>query len=151
VTTTGIGSRVVTPGEVRVPISGGDWLVLKRRLNAGEEMAVFAASRRLDSLPDDPAARQIDPIRAATALVVGYLLDWSLVGPDGLPLGIRGMPGEFVEAALLSLDTDDYTEILTAVQAHDAAIRQEKKRRRSAPGSPGTWPSPESAAGGTNG
>ena len=38
-------SRFVTPAEVRIAISDGDYLIVKNRLNAGETLDMYARMR----------------------------------------------------------------------------------------------------------
>lgn len=120
-------SRFVTPAEVHIPLSDGDYLIVKATLNAGETRALFARMR----MADDPD--RVDPLQVGIALAVGYLLDWSLTDAQGRLVSIREQPPEVVQAALDNLEYDDYQEVLEAVQAHDQKIldaRAEKKTRR---------------------
>ena len=114
-------SRFVTPAEVHIPLSGGDYLIVKAQLNAGETLEVFARMR----LAADPD--HVDPLQVGPAIALGYLLDWSLAIP------IRQQPADVVLAALRALEYDDYQEILETIKAHDArnqAARAEKKTRQ---------------------
>jgi len=123
-------SRFVTPAEVHIPLSGGDYLIVKAQLNAGETLEVFARMR----LADDPD--HVDPLQVGPAIAIGYLLDWSLTDDTGRIVSIRNQPADVVLGALRALEYDDYTEILEAVQAHDTALqaaRAEKKTRRAGP------------------
>lgn len=116
-------SRFVTPAEVRIPISDGDYLIVKNRLNAGETLAMYAAMRGTDE--------HVDPIKFGAAIIQAYLLDWSIAGDDGHIVSIRNQPPDVVAGALLNLEYPDFQEILAAIQAHEKAIdaaRQEKKQ-----------------------
>jgi hypothetical protein len=160
-------SRFVKPAEVRIPISQGDYLIVKEKLNAGEQMEVFA--RLVRKGPDDEggtarpvriekdgikAEMELDPLQAGLSTILAYLVDWSLTDDDGRIVSIRHQPPEVVTAALHNLEFEDYQEILEAVQAHEAkvkAARQEKKRSTGSPASDRTSPSLVGAIGGTNG
>jgi len=116
-------SRFVTPAEVRLPISDGDYLIVKNRLNAGETLAMYAAMRGEDA--------QVDPIKFGTAIIQAYLLDWSITDDAGHVVSIRNQPLDVVAGALTNLEYPDFQEILAAIRAHETAIetaRQEKKR-----------------------
>jgi hypothetical protein len=116
-------SRFVSPAEVRLAISDGDYLIVKNRLNAGETLAMYAAMRGTDE--------QVDPTKFGAATIQAYLLDWSIAGDDGHIVSIRNQPPDVVAGALLNLEYPDFQEILQAIRAHEQAIaaaRQEKKQ-----------------------
>jgi hypothetical protein len=144
-------SHVVVPREVRINLPNGEWISVKQKLNAGETKALYAGARRENADPNAPAEKQLDPVKGLDAMIGAYLVDWSFIDPQGLPIIIRGMPAELIIDAANQLDFDDYNDILEAIQAHDTKIRQEKKRQTSAPGSSPTSPSLGSTDGGTNG
>jgi hypothetical protein len=140
-------SRFVTPAEIRLPITDGDYLIVKAQLNTGETLDVFARMRAKD-------ADGLDPLQVGIAVVVGYLLDWSLTDDAGQIVPVRQQPPIVVEAALRALDYADFQEIAGAVQAHDDKVKaahQEKKRMPGSPAAVVSWPSPVAATGATNG
>jgi hypothetical protein len=157
-------SRFVKPTEVRLPISEGDYLIVKEKLTAGEQLEVFA---RLYKTAEGGSSGGItvgrggvqesmtlDPLQVGLSTVLGYLLDWSLTDDDGRLVSIRNQPIDVVTAALRNLEFDDYQEIVAAVQAHDQRIqaaRQEKKRSGGPSGSGPTLRSLAVVGGGTNG
>ena len=115
-------SRFVTPAEVRIAISDGDYLIVKNRLNAGETLDMYARMRGADE--------KVDPLKFGHAVIGAYLLDWSITDDDGRVVSIRNQPPDVVAGALTNLEYPDYQEILAAIQAHEqtiAAARQEKK------------------------
>jgi hypothetical protein len=130
-------SRFVTQNEVRLPLSHGDYVVVKERLNMGEDRDRTAAM-----LTDD--RRAVDPLKYPLATVAAYLLDWSFTDDAGRIVAIRHAPPEDVAAILTNLDPADFREILAAIEAHEqrvTAAREEKKRMptgatASAPSSP---------------
>lgn len=107
--------RIVSPDVVRLPISDGDFLTVKRELNAGEYV---------DYLTDRAAGKFF-------ALQLAYLVGWSLVGHGGAPIPYS--PDQAIDErrdTLRSLDTATMHEIVIAVQAHEQANElavQEKK------------------------
>jgi len=116
-------SRFLSPAEVRLPISDGDYLIIKNRLNAGETLEMYAAMRGVDGNADQTKIRY--------AVIQAYLLDWSITDDAGHIVSIRDQPPEMVAGALTNLEYPDFDEIFKAIQAHDLAIeaaRQEKKR-----------------------
>lgn len=137
-----MGSRVVLPEDATIHISGGDWLRVKKRLNAGENKQMLKRGR-------------FDPIEAGTAKVLAYLLDWSVKGLDGKVIPIRDQSPSAVESALDSIEPDSYTEILRAIEGHETAMtaerEQEKNGRDGEKASSAISPSPVAVAGAMSG
>src|SRR5262245_15623993 len=118
-------SRFVRPDTVRLEISQGDWLLVKKRLTAGEERQAFARMMRpyrtsLSGMPNGSDQVELDPVQATLSNTIAYLLDWSLVDDDGKPVVIRNQPVDVVRAALDALDLESFTEITQAIAAHEA-------------------------------
>lgn len=143
-------SRVVRPESQKLDISKGDWILVRKRLNAGENKRML---RR--GMVTDETGRHFDGIEAGTAKLLAYLIDWSVAGPDGQVIAIRGQSDAEIEAALDAIDPESYGEILHAVEAHvdavDAARAQEKKDQAATTGDAATSPSLSSVAGASSG
>jgi hypothetical protein len=121
-------SRVVLPESVRIPLSHEDWIVLKKRLTAGESRAQFARIIKYAPGGERPT---LDSIQVGLSRILAYLLDWSLVGPDDttvLPLrnGKGELSVEVMTSSLNSIDPDSFGEILKAVEAHEEAMDAER-------------------------
>lgn len=112
------GSRFVRPETVTIPISRGDTLTVRKRLNAGERRAAYA---RMYIQGEDGRLR-VNALHTGIALVVAYLLDWSLVDDDGRRVEIRALSAEDLTRMLDALDPESFQEIKEAIEAHDAAI-----------------------------
>lgn len=142
-----MASRVVRPETLTLQISGGDWLLVKKRLNAGEQRAMFA---RMYLAGIDGLLRA-NPLQHGLAQITAYLLDWSLTGPDDAQIVIRDKPIEVVAAALDALDPESFGEIRLAVEAHEEAMskarEQEKNGRDGVKESSAISPSPSAVAG----
>jgi hypothetical protein len=127
-------SRFVRPETEKLEISGGDWLLVKRRLTAGEERHAFARIVKRMSIGERP---ELDPEATGLNKIVAYLLDWSLRDDEGAIVPIREQPANVVEAAILSLDPGSFREIHDAIAAHEsrqaAALEDEKKRTDGGP------------------
>lgn len=106
-------SRFVRPDTTTLKISNGDTLIVKRRLNA-HESRVMRAMKEMPTL-------------AEPAVVMAYLVDWSLVGDDGQRVKIAGVSPTVLGSALDSLDEDAFDEIHAAVSAHVAAMLAERE------------------------
>jgi hypothetical protein len=118
-------SRFVRPETVTLPISNGDSIVVKKRLTNGERRAMFARMYH-----NGVAPLRIDTLQTGLALVLAYLLDWSLTDENGSKVPIAGLSGEDLAAVVDSLGPDDFSEIKDAIEAHVAVeeIAEEKKR-----------------------
>jgi hypothetical protein len=108
--------RVVSPDTVRLPLSDGDFLLVKKELNAGEY---------IDSLTEMGAGK-------ALAVVVAYLVSWTLVGVNDTPIAYHlGLSTDERRDVLRSLDVATLVEITQALDAHATANERaiaEKKR-----------------------
>jgi len=121
-------SRFVKPDVVRLNLTGGDYIVVKRQLTAGEQRRVFAKTAKTVKA-GQPI--EIDLEKAGISNLVEYLVDWSFTDQDGKPVPIKDMPSEYVVDVLNSLDADSFQEITDAINAHERAVDEEKKTPRS--------------------
>lgn len=139
--------RMVTPlHPVRLPLSDGEWIEVKAQLNHEEHQdlmeAFYVTSERGELL------RQ--PQKWADAIVVAYLVDWSLTTTV-----IRGRPRAEIQSALNNLEQESFREIQDAIEAHADRIAAERAEKKTIP-SGGHASAPISlslvaATGGTNG
>src|SRR5262245_17812206 len=144
-------SRFVRPETSLLRISGGDTLTVKRRLNAGEQRRAFAKM----SVQDAAGDLRVDRLQVGIAMVLAYLLDWTITDDNGAVVAIRDQPIDTVAAVLDDLEPESYEEIRDAIERHDAKTRaereKEKNARDGASGSSATSPSPDGATGDMNG
>jgi hypothetical protein len=94
--------RFVTQETVRLPLSGDDYIVIKRRLSHGERddmMGLLVPSLT----PGQPMHVEAKEIR--TGKVLAYLLAWS-------------SPEPIDRDTIRSLDADQFDEIEHAIDAH---------------------------------
>lgn len=113
-------NRFVKPDMVRLDLSDGDWIDVKKELNAGERRAVFA-----NMVKEHHAGEPVlmDSAKVGFTRILAYLVAWSFVDDHG--------PVALSEAAINNLDTDTYTEIVKALDAHEAqedAAREARKK-----------------------
>jgi len=112
-----MGSRFVRPETVTLPISDGDTIMIRRRLTNGERRAMFARMYKAGVTP-----LQVDTLATGLAVVVAYLLDWTLTDDDGARVPIRGLTGDELAVVVDGLDWDSFVEIKTAIETHVAAV-----------------------------
>jgi len=113
-------NRFVQPEVVRLTLSDGDFIDVKRELTAGEHRRVLA--RMVKTMPAGKAA-ELDPEQVGKARILEYVLGWSLTDNHGKPV-------EFSEGALDGLDQDTYREIQTAIEAHEAQLEREREAKK---------------------
>lgn len=152
-------SRVVRPDTERLEISNGDWLVVKKRLTAGDQQDGFERSylKNADGtyVVSPEGRRVVSPSATKMSEITSYLVDWSLVDLEGKPLEIRGKTITEVESMLRALDADSYKEIYEAIDNYDTKQAQarlaQKKILSGESKSSEISPSPSEQVGATSG
>ena len=123
--------RWVDPEEVRLPLSDGDYIDVKKTLNAGEYRQLLYAQFK-DS---DGETIKIDHAKVGISKLLAYLLGWSFVGKTGHPEPYNiEQPEEIRRALIDNLDQDTYRELIAAVNAHEAAQEQALEQKKKDPG-----------------
>ena len=112
--------RFVQPDVIRLPLSDGDYIDVKKELNAGEQRRVFSRLVKAMHFSEKP---EIDPEQVGLSKVVEYLVGWSFADAQGKPVPVS-------EAAISNLDGETYGEIVKAIDAHDEAVTQERETRK---------------------
>jgi hypothetical protein len=116
-------ARVTRPETETLPLPSGETLIVRRRLNAGERRAMYAAMR-------GPNGR-VDGLLTGQATTLAYLLDWTLKDDmSGEPLIIRGKSRQEIIAILDSLDPEDVKEIDELVDKWDDRMIAERKEEK---------------------
>lgn len=143
-------SRVVAPASVKLDLTGGDWILVKHRLNRGDQADSFA--RRY--LAIDGGVEINLHQQTGMAKITAYLLDWSLVDLEGKQMVIADQPLATIESFLNAIGPEDFDEIYGAITTHEttvAAARAQKKTATGSPVSATTSPSPSAVDGATSG
>lgn len=110
--------RFVQPKIVRLVLTDSQWIDVKRELSYGEQIEMFAAMRKQYGPGTVPV---LDTTAVGRARMGAYLLGWSFVDAEGTPVPVS-------PAAINNLDLETVREIATALEVHDEAIAEEKKR-----------------------
>ena len=116
--------RFVQPDVVRLTLSDGDYIDVKRELNAGEQRKVFSRLVKTMHFSEKP---EIDPEQVGLSKVAEYLVGWSFTDASGKPVPVS-------DAAISNLDGDTYGEIVKAIDAHDEAVTAARDARKNATG-----------------
>lgn len=114
-------NRFVQPEVVRLDLSDGDWLEVRKELSMGE--ARRAMARTIKTMRADGRIEP-DIEMVGRAEIAAYILDWSFVDAAD-----KRVP--YSDAALDNLTGETYAEIETAVRAHIATVEDERKNARS--------------------
>jgi hypothetical protein len=138
----------VTPIPERLPLSGGQSVDIKRRLNHGETEDMYA---RMAPLAGGPVHRR----DVRTAKLLAYIVGWSLT-QDGVPVAMSPeLPEQTRLDTIRSLDPDRAAEMHRAIEAHeeamDAAREAQKKIPHGAPAADRISASPSEPAGASPG
>jgi hypothetical protein len=141
----------IAPESVTLPLSDGQSITIRKRLNAGETRAYFA---RMYIAGVDGRVR-VNPMEVGLNTVTSYLLDWTLKDARG-HVDIRGLSHETLTSVLDNLAPERFGEIRDAIEAHvdslEAARAEEKKETPAgASVSSPTSPSPSAVTGVSSG
>jgi hypothetical protein len=115
--------RFVQPETVKLPLSDGDWVEVKKRLNVGEERKAMAQVVKEIRTSEGDSRVTPDLEMMGKAELLQYITDWSFRDMDDKPV-------PFSKGALDSLDPDSYKEIEKAVDAHKAAMEAERNEAK---------------------
>lgn len=118
-------SRVAQPETQKLDLSDGDWLLVKKRLSHGERTLA-----RQHMYRDADGERRLDSLLVSITMVAVYLVDWSLVDPQGHQIPIQGQSFDALVAALNSIYDDDFDEVSDAVDAHVMKMRAERDAQK---------------------
>ncbi len=145
-------SRFVRPDTTRLPISEGDYVDVKARLNHGEREDFFAAIAPFDSDGKSKINRKL----LRTTRLLTYVLGWSLTDGDGKPVAYTpDMPEDQRMNLIRGLDGETFDEIHAAILKHEADIEAEREVRKKMHGdeivSPAISASPAPVTGDTSG
>jgi len=120
-----MGSRFRKPEEIRLELSGGDWLLVRKHLTAGEEREAYVRLIKDGGNPGD-----IDIRKMGIAEVSAYLIDWNLTDADDKPIRVRDADFAFVFAALSAMDPESLVEIVAAISDHDKAMKAAREAQK---------------------
>lgn len=112
--------RFVKPNTVRLDVSGGDWIEVKRELNAGEHRRVFG--RMVKEMKAGQSAT-LDPEQIGLTKLVEYIVAWSFEDD-------RGRSVDVSESAINNLDAETYRELQQLIDAHEDGIDAEIEARK---------------------
>jgi hypothetical protein len=117
------------PEPCRLPLSDGQFVDIKRRLNHGETEDMYARI--------SPYGVGVNRREVRTAKIAAYLLGWSLTR-DGKPVPMTPLGGDMDEQeridTIRGLDPDRAAEIHKAIEAHEDAEAAARAALKKTPG-----------------
>jgi hypothetical protein len=115
---------------VRLTVSGGDFLDVKRELTAGEYYDLILAQSE----------------RKPFAKILAYVVSWSLVGPQDTPIPYSlELPEAERRDTVRALDTDTVRELMAVLDKHEQTVEADRTAKKKATAGTAT-PSPSYAS-----
>ncbi len=109
----------VKPETVRIDLTHGEWIDIKRDLSKTEKIRFEFAG-----LGDRTnTGVKVDWVAMACGRISAYVVDWSLKGSSGKDVPVS-------KSAIDDLDEETFDEIDNAIKAHIEAREAEKKAQR---------------------
>lgn len=119
-----MGSKwYVSPEVVRLPLTNGDWIEVKRELTIGETKAVVQRSTKYIEVNGEVVGVR-DDTEFDTELALAYIVAWSATDKNGVSLPLS-------KDALLAQSNDHYREITRAITVFSATRVKEKNDQNS--------------------
>jgi hypothetical protein len=109
---------MVIPRDVTLPLAHGRTITVWAELNHGQYIAML--SRMYTEAKNGELRR--DVITTTDAIVIAYLIDWTLTDPQGERIPIRGRPPDQVQDALNNLRQAVARDIKRVIEAHHASV-----------------------------
>jgi hypothetical protein len=120
-------NRFLQPETVRIDIGDGDWILVKKRLNIGEQRKAHAAVIK-EVRADGRVTPDLEMLGKAE--VIAYLLDWSLCDAHGKPVRVDNEGAK--AAAIDNLTQEDFEIISGAIAAHADAMKAARAAEKNA-------------------
>jgi len=138
------------PESVRLPLTDGKYVDIKKRLNHGETEDLFARI--------SPYGVGVNRREVRTAKIAAYLLAWNFT-KKGQPIAMSpDLPENERTDTIRNLTSARAVEVHKAIEAHEAALEKSDADRKKTTATPGTTPdadpispSPSAAAGASSG
>jgi len=124
--------RGVKPETVRLELSDGDWVDIKRVLTVGEESDI--AFKAMKTIRTADSAAEIDGALMRFLMAATYVQGWSLLDYDGQPIKWPvSKPLDDRVAVLRALDRESMEELEAAIAAHRESLEKNAPSGETAP------------------
>lgn len=125
-------NRFVLPEVVRIPLSEGDWIEVKKDLNTGDQKLLESVGMMYVKLPDGTVTGQVDWEVYELRRAMIFLKDWSFRDEQDKPVALKTKEGLISIDALRALDVPSFAEVNAAILKHVVERTKEKKAEREA-------------------
>ncbi len=116
--------RFVQPEVVRLHLSDGDWIEVKKRLTVGEERTAFQAV--VGEVNQATGWRKPNVEMVGIAEMVAYIVAWSFRDASDKPVAVT-------VNAIKQLDSASFSEIEKALEQHVQNVEAELEARKNGP------------------
>lgn len=137
-------AATVVPRTVTLPVGLAEWTVtVREELTHGDDVAMQARMYR----ESDGGKLSVDHVRYGDAMVLAYLVDWTLTDAGGQRIEIAGKSASEVQDVLTNLRRFVYREVHRVIDAHDDACRaREAELKKTSSGAAPSAPTLHSVA-----
>lgn len=111
---------IVVPEVTRVKLADGEFVDLKRELNAGEYRDMITAQFKDQVAGEKP---MLDLNSFGMTVVTAYVVGWSFIDTDGKPL-------QFSRDVLRKLDQSTFNELKSVCETHHEACEKAAAERK---------------------
>ena len=109
-------NRFVTGETVRLDLSDGDWIEVKRELSFGEQQELMAVGVRVAGGFDNPTM-DMNIAEAHIFSLLQWLVDWSFTNDKGIKVPLS-------PASIRNLDLETAAEVEAALMAHKLELEK---------------------------
>jgi hypothetical protein len=117
--------RFAKPSTKTLDLPDGEWIEVREELSVGEQRKAYTAAVKGSTKTEDGTRTEYDAQRLSFALVVAYLVSWSVRDGKGQPVDITTLDKR--RAAIEALDEESFNVIEAAIDAHVAEVTAAKK------------------------
>jgi hypothetical protein len=117
--------RFAKPSTKTLDLPDGEWIEVREELSVGEQRKAYTAAVKGSTKTEDGTRTEYDAQRLSFALVVAYLVSWSVRDAKGQPVDITTL--EKRRAAVEALDEESFNVIDAAIDSHVAGVTAAKK------------------------
>ena len=112
-------SRMSRPEPIRLALSDGDYIDVKKALSAGEREDMLG---EIAPTVEAGAKFNMNTKSVRTATIAAYLLGWSFVDDSGKPIPMSpDLPAGVIRSTIRGLDTATFDELFDAITYHEKA------------------------------
>jgi len=119
--------RFVRPEHVWLQLTGGDAILVRKRLTSGEQRAQFARAYEANA----DGKLRVNLIETGMELITAYLIDWRQ--QDDPQASIRNLSIAELTDTLNQLESASFTEIKEAIERHELAMLADREAEKNSP------------------